>query len=84
MLLGGNLGDAMREQGFKLTPSGSCENPRCSAPLYAELMPAPVASFLLCVECEDEHGAGVRASAVLADLFTRSGGRLPPPSEFRV
>ncbi len=64
----------MREQGFKLTPLAPCDNPACGATVYAELA-RPNPFGVLCVACEDRHGERLCA---LADLFTRSGGRLPP------
>jgi hypothetical protein len=64
----------MREQGFKLTQIGSCDNPRCVAPVYVELLEPH--GYRLCVDCEERHGERLRALA-------RHAPRLPDDPSLR-
>jgi hypothetical protein len=66
----------MTEKGIALTDTGlRCCNPRCRAPLYAELMADVDAEA--CFDCNPEQfRAGWHPQ--LQSLFERSGGRLPP------
>jgi hypothetical protein len=65
----------LREKGIHLTDSGMrCCNPSCRAVLYVELMAAP--DHEACFDCEPEQFREGWHPQV-AELFERSGGRLP-------
>ena len=65
-----------RDRGLRLTPAGMrCHNPACGVELYEELTDV-YESGGECFDCDPDQFERAERRA-RADLFERSGGRLP-------